>query len=205
MPVAVSGHRMPTKSNSKLGKVQDSLMTLCIFMDVVRLREGREVPTRPVMSLLPVSLVFALVQIAIVAPLLSFPLKLCFNFSSFDVQEIHLDMATFQETQNATITQHTRASIIEFTQGIQLVYASVALYGAYVLVTKGQEWYRLSHIPGPWTASFCKEWLIRKTWAGNVWVDLGRQVERFGMKSNLCRGKSTRSYVGRTCGPCRSK
>lgn len=96
-------------------------------------------------------------------------------------------MAAIFESVNSTILTDSATEDLNSTQAfrsvsaISYLYAVITLYFIYICAHKIREWYRLSHIPGPFTASFCREWLIRKTWGGNVWIDLGRLAEKYGM------------------------
>lgn len=53
----------------------------------------------------------------------------------------------------------------------------------YVVCQRVWLWYRLRHINGPFWASITDGWLIRKTWRGETFPELGRVCQKYG---NLC-------------------
>jgi hypothetical protein len=59
-----------------------------------------------------------------------------------------------------------------------------AASAAYFLGRRVWSWYRLRHIKGPPLATVTDFWLIRKTWRGETFAELGKLCQEYGM-SNL--------------------
>jgi len=57
----------------------------------------------------------------------------------------------------------------------------LALLVTIAFVVKACTWYRLRHIPGPPSAAFSKFWLLRKTLARRLHLDLAEACEKYGI------------------------
>ena len=59
---------------------------------------------------------------------------------------------------------------------------SILLLGlAYIIFDTGRNWYRLRHIPGPFSAGFSKWWLFKHTWNGTLYLESAEQCFKYGM------------------------
>ena len=55
----------------------------------------------------------------------------------------------------------------------------ISLCTAYI-AQKAWQWYRLSHIPGPFWAGISRGWMLRHTLAGNMNLELKNVVDKYG-------------------------
>jgi hypothetical protein len=51
---------------------------------------------------------------------------------------------------------------------------------AYVIFNTVQNWYRLRHIPGPFSAGFSKWWMLKHTWNGTMYIESAEQCFKHG-------------------------
>lgn len=53
--------------------------------------------------------------------------------------------------------------------------------GIFYLIAKTLfDWYRLRHIPGPFSAGFSKAWLFKHTWYGSMYLESAEQCFKYG-------------------------
>ncbi len=60
------------------------------------------------------------------------------------------------------------------------VFLCVAVAFVSVVAQRTRTWFRLRHIPGPFTAGVSELWLIRHTQGGRIHMDTAEACEKYG-------------------------